>query len=358
MLLIDAHLDLAWNALQWNRDLTVPVHVLRAQEGGQSGKGRGRNTVCLPDLRRGSVAVVFATLLARAGARPVPHIEYPSVAQAYASAQGQLAYYRALTQLGETALLLTADDLEQHLRRWQQTDDRLQLPIGLVLSMEGADPILDPADLPAWYDDGVRLIGPVHYGQGRYAGGTGTDSGLTELGQRLLAGMADLGIACDVTHLSDRAFDEVLDQFDGPLLASHHNARALVPNQRQLTDDQIRRLATRDAVIGAACDAWMLQPGWQITDRSDPANPRVVLADVVDHIDHICQLTGSSRYAAIGSDLDGGFGREQSPADLDTVADLQQIGDLLRQRGYAAADIAAILSENWSRLLQRVLPTL
>jgi membrane dipeptidase len=356
MLLIDAHLDLGWNALQWNRDLTVPAAVLRAQEAGQPGKARGLNTVCLPDLRRASAAVVFATVLARAGGRPIAHIEYPTPAQAYAAAQGQLAYYRALTALGEMQPLRTAAELNAHLACWQDAGaDAASLPIGFVLAMEGADPILTPEQLPAWYADGLRILGPVHYGQGRYAGGTGTNNGLTDLGRRLLPAMQQLAIACDVTHLSDRAFDEVLDQFDGTLLASHHNARALVSNQRQLTDDQIRRLAARDAVIGVACDAWMLRPGWQITDRSDPRNPSVTLADVADHMAYICDLTGTVRHTAIGSDLDGGFGREQSPADLDTIADLQRLVDLLQQRGFSDDDVAAVFHGNWLRLLQRVL---
>jgi membrane dipeptidase len=356
MLLIDAHLDLAWNALQWNRDLTVPAAVLRAQEAGQPGKGRGLNTVCLPDLRQASAAVVFATVLARAGSRPVPHIEYATAAQAYAAAQGQLAYYRALTELGELRPLRTAAELAAHLAVWQHSNAPADLPIGFVLAMEGADPILTPEQLPAWYADGLRILGPVHYGQGRYAGGTGTDSGLTPLGRRLLPIMQQLSMACDVTHLSDRAFDEVLDTFDGTVLASHHNARALVSNQRQLSDTQIRRLAARDAVIGIACDAWMLRPGWQISDRSDPRNPTVMLGDVADHIAYLCHLTGTVRHAAIGSDLDGGFGREQSPADLDTVADLQRLIELLQQRGFSDDDIAAVFHGNWLRLLQRVLP--
>jgi membrane dipeptidase len=218
--------------------------------------------------------------------------------------------------------------------------------------MEGADPILAPGQLAEWYAAGLRLIGITHYGPGRYAGGTGTELGLTELGPPLLREMERLGILLDLTHCSDEAFWQALDHYHGPVLASHNNCRALVPHQRQFSDQQIREIITRDGVIGAALDAWMIKPDWVIGDRHDPHNPIVTLSDVADHIDHVCQLAGNSRHAAIGSDLDGGFGREQSPSDLDTIADLQQIGDLLGARGYTSDDLAAIMHGNWLRLLR------
>ena len=93
-------------------------------------------------------------------------------------------------------------------------------------------------------------------------------------------------------------------------------------------------------------DAWMLYPGW----IKGETQPEVVsLEAVVDHIDHICQLAGNSRHAAIGTDLDGGYGNEQCPHDLDTIADLQKIPELLRARGYADEDVMAIMHGNWVR---------
>jgi membrane dipeptidase len=214
--------------------------------------------------------------------------------------------------------------------------------------MEGADPILNPEQLAAWHEAGLRLLGPTHYGPGRYAGGTGTELGLTELGPPLLAEMERLGILLDLTHLSDQAFWQALEHYGGLVLASHNNCRSLVPHQRQFSDAQLKAIFERDGVIGAAFDAWMLQPGW-ITGES--SNEKVSLASVVDHIDYVCQLAGNSRHAALGTDLDGGFGREQSPHDLDTIADLQKFTGLLAQRGYSQDDIAAILHDNWLRLL-------
>src|SRR5438046_561151 len=212
--------------------------------------------------------------------------------------------------------------------------------------MEGADPVRHPEQVQAWYDAGLRIIGPAHYGVSPYAHGTGTEGGLFAQGPALLREMARVGMILDITHLSDQCFDEALDLYEGPVLASHHNCRALVPDQRQLTDAHIQRLIGRGAVIGAALDAWMLVPGW-IRGTTRPEETGVTLDTMVDHIDRVCQLAGNARHAALGTDLDGGFGREQSPMDLDTIADLQRLPDLLRRRGYGGEDITGILHGNW-----------
>jgi membrane dipeptidase len=217
--------------------------------------------------------------------------------------------------------------------------------------MESADPILTPEQLPVWQEAGLRIIGPAHYGPGRYAGGTSTELGLGFEGKQLLQEMDRLGILLDLTHLSDQGFWEAIDSFAGSVLASHNNCRALVPHQRQFDNKQIHAVISRDGVIGVAFDSWMLRPGWT---RGTKDNERVTLAHVADHVDHICQLAGNSQHAAIGSDLDGGFGREQSPSDLDTIADLQHLPEILSKRGYSDVDIAAILHGNWLRLLRKV----
>lgn len=352
MLVIDAHLDLSWNALQWNRDLLESVNTIRVKEGRMAGKGRAQNTVALPEMRRGRVAVSFATMLARSTGQTAPHIDYGSQAQAYGVAQGQLAYYRALESDDHVRVLEDSASLGRHIAAWERWEDGGAdpwdtPPLGFVISMEGADPIRDPAQLEAWWEAGLRLLGPTHYGPGRYAGGTGTELGLTDLGKPLLQEMSRLGLLLDLTHLSDEAFWEAASIYDGLVLASHNNCRALVPHQRQFSDEQLKLIFERDGVVGAAFDIWMLQPGFV----RGASNEAVFIDDVVDHIDHVCQLAGNSRHAAIGTDLDGGFGREQSPCDLDTIVDLQRLPGKLAARGYAAADIKNIMYGNWLRLL-------
>ena len=352
MLIIDSHLDLAWNAIQWNRNLQQSVYTIRTQESGLSGAGRGQGTVSLPEMRNGHVALCFATLLARSTGHLVPNLDYSSPLQAYAAAQGQLAYYRALSESGEVRLIKNLTELNNHILEWEQWESDIQKtqpPPGLIISMESADPILKPEQLPAWKEAGVRIIGPAHYGAGRYAGGTSTELGLTTDGIILLQEMARHGISLDLTHLSDKAFWQALEHFEGHVLASHNNCRALVSHQRQFHDRQIQAIIDRHGVIGAAFDNWMIRPAWV---RGSKENELVVIEHVVDHIDHICQLAGSAKHAAIGSDLDGGFGREQSPSDLDTIADLQKLVDILTRRGYSMEDVSLIMHRNWLRLLR------
>jgi membrane dipeptidase len=356
MIVFDAHLDLAWNAIDWNRDLRLPVSEIRKLEAaaGMTDKGRACNTVSFPELRRGKVTVFIATLLARLlriGAMPAIQ-RYSSMPAAYAAAYGQLAYYRALEQQGLLRWIKDWPTLESHVRAWQQPGADAHEPLGFILSMEGADPVLSPDQVQEWYDAGLRIIGPAHYGVSPYAHGTGTEGGLFAEGPALLREMERVGIILDVTHLSDQCFDEAMEIYGGPVLASHHNCRALVPDQRQLTDDQIQRLIARGGVIGTALDDWMLVPGW-VRGNTTPEEARVTLATAVDHIDRICQLAGNADHAAIGTDLDGGFGREQSPCDLDTIADLQRVPDLLRQRGYGEKAVEGILYGNWLRFFRR-----
>lgn len=343
--LVDAHLDLAWNALQWNRDLREPVHVLRVREATLEGPGRGRNTVALPELREGQIRLVFATLLARSSGTPRPHVDFDSFEQANAVALGQLAYYQALQRSGHVALLGDRATLDAHVK----SIDEGTGPLGVVIAMEGADPILDPDDVGVWAEAGLRLVGLAHYGPGRYAGGTGTSEGLTDAGRALLPRLAEAGIALDLTHLSDTAFWEAIDAFDGPIHVSHGNARALVGHQRQLSDEQIRAVVRRGGVIGAALDVWMLEPGWvKRSSRRDG----IGLERVCDHIAHVCELAGGTQHAGLGSDLDGGFGTEQSPEGLETVADLARIGPLLSQRGFGPSDVQNVLHGNWLRWLR------
>jgi membrane dipeptidase len=346
MLIIDAHLDLSWNAIQNNRNLLDSVHTIRARE-------RMQNTVALPEMRKGRVALSVATLFGRCTGHAVPDSDFGSTTQAYGATQGQLAYYRALEHEGHIRMITDRTGLDSHWtawEAWEADEDGDQPPLGFLLSMEGVDSIFDASHLEAWHQDGLRLLGLTHYGPGRYAGGTGVEAGLTDLAPPLLKEMDRLGILLDLTHCSDRSFWGALDHYSGLVLASHNNCRALVPHQRQFDDDQLRAIIERGGVIGSSFDCWMLYPGWRV---ENPGNSVVSLNTVVDHMDHICQLAGNAQHVAIGSDLDGGFGWEQSPHDLDTIADEQKFTSLLADRGYSTADIADILHSNWLRLLRQ-----
>jgi membrane dipeptidase len=256
-----------------------------------------------------------------------------------------------MEQQGRLKMLRTRGELEAHRRAYRA--DPANTPLGVILSMEGADPVVEPAQLSYWWEQGLRAIGPAHYGRGQYAYGTGVDGPIGERGAALLREMRRVGIILDVTHLSDISFWEAVKVYDGPLLASHHNCRALVPGDRQLTDEQIKLVISRGGVIGAALDAWMLYPNWQ----RGVTQPEVVgLTAVADHVDHVCQLAGNARHAALGTDLDGGFGFEQTPRDLRRYRDLQGLGDILTSRGYSDADVDAIFHGNWLRFFSEQLP--
>jgi len=355
MLIFDAHLDLSMNAMQWNRDLTLSVADIRRREQNMTDrKDRGRGTVSLPEMRQGKVGLCVATLIGRCSPGPQPLAQLATYATpeiAWAATQGQLAWYREMEQAGEMAQIVDVRGLDRHVALWQE-DPPPDAPVGYVLSLEGADSILTPAHLERSYEQGLRAIGLSHYGPGRYAGGTGDDSPLNPQGRELLAEMERLGVILDATHLCDESFWEALEAFGGPVWASHNNCRALVPGVRQFSDEQLRALIDRGGVIGAALDAWMLVPNWE-RGKTTPQETGVSLSHVVDHVDHVCQLAGGARHAAIGTDLDGGYGREQSPADLDTIADLARIAALLTERGYGDDDVRAIMHGNWIGFLRR-----
>ncbi|MEM2904954.1 MAG: membrane dipeptidase [Candidatus Bathyarchaeia archaeon] len=349
MLLIDGHLDLAMNAVEWNRDLKRSVHEIRRDEAGMQQKGRAMNTVALPEMRQGEVCTCLATLIARV--RSPTADGYRSKEIAYGVAQGQLAYYRILEAQGLIRVIQDRETLEAHVEEWRTSPNSARL--GFILSMEGADPVMGPEQLESWWRDGLRVLSLTHYGENEYAHGTGSNGGLNPLGRELLAKMDSLGMVLDVTHLSEESFWDALDAFKGAVLASHNNCRALVPGDRQFTDEQVEALIDRDAVIGVALDAWMLYPGWV---RGVTPNTVVSLEAVAEHIDHVCRLAGNSQHAAIGSDLDGGYGKEQCPHDLDTIMDLQKVPGLLRRRGYTDEEIANVMHANWLRLLKKALP--
>jgi len=331
MIVIDGHLHVAWEMLRWNRDVTKGVIATRQSEAGMAGKGRGRGTIGLPEMRRGQVAVCFGLICTATdpGGKSLGQYRTPEATWAYA--QAELACYTVLQEQG-----LAPGDTHP--------------PLGFVLALEGCDPILSPGQLDQWWEDGLRVASLSHYGMGRYAAGTGPSGGVTPMGQELLKGMERLHIVLDTAHLSEQAFWEAVDLFHGPIAFTHGGTRALVPMWRTLSDEQLGVLIERGGVIGISMDNWQITKGW-INGQSTPDS--VSLEDVVDHIDHICQLAGNADHAAIGTDLGGGFGTEQCPRDLDSIADLQKVPSILRQRGYSEEDVGKIMHGNWMRLLKQ-----
>lgn len=352
MFTIDAHLDLSMNAMEWNRDYRKSIDEIRAREAGMNDKpDRGKGVVCFPELRKGNIGLVVATQIARYVAPDNNLPGWHSPEQAWAQTQGQLAWYKSMEEAGELVQITNLDQLNRHITRWTSNDSSFEKPIGYILSLEGADSIVTIKHLERAWQYGLRAVGPGHYGPGRYAQGTNATGGIGAAGRELLKEMEKLNIILDATHLCDDSFWEALNHFNGPIWASHNNCRSLVDHNRQFSDSQIKELIARGAVIGGVMDTWMMVPGW-IKNVSTPEGMLCNLEKLIDHMDHICQLAGNALHIGIGSDLDGAFGKEQSPSDIDTIADLQKIPELLARRGYSSGDIENVMHGNWLRFLR------
>jgi len=356
--LFDAHLDISWNALSFDRDQTWPIEKIREHEKHRPGKARSRNTVSLPEMRRADIGLCLATVLARARPAFKPteeplrtDIDYINQECACATAHGQLCYYQLMEQQGHMRMIRDSKTLTATFDQWKK--DPANTPIGFILSMEGADPIVNPKQAEYWWNLGLRTVCLAHYGPSAYAMGTGGDGPITDIAKPLLKEFDRLGMILDLVHTADTAIAQAMDIFGGPVFVSHGNARALVPGDRQISDDQIKAIAKRGGVLGVVLDAWMLFPDWA---KGKTTNDCVTLETVANHIDYICQLTGSCNHVGIGSDLDGGYGTEQCPHDLNTIYDMHKVAPMLTKRGYKDADIDLIWHGNWMRFFADALP--
>ena len=352
--LIDGHLDLSMNAMEWNRDLRLPISELNNRESGLDDKpDRGKATVTFEELRKGNIGLVVATQIARYVKPDSPLPGWFSPEQAWAQTQGQLAWYKAMEADGQLTMIQNKEDLDAHLANWNSSENDNK-PIGYILSLEGADSMVDLSYVEKAYAYGLRAIGPAHYGPGRYANGTDSSGELNKEGIALLQEMDRLNMILDATHLNDDAFWDALNRYKGNIWASHNNCRTFVDHNRQFSDDMIKALIERDAVIGVALDAWMMVPNW-IRGTSTPQSTNCNMEIMANNIDHICQLAGNTNHVAVGSDLDGAFGREQCPYDLETIADIQKIFPILKSRGYKPEDIEKIANGNWLRFMRKAL---
>jgi len=354
-LIVDVHLDMSMNALEWNRDLRESVHEINRREEGMTDKpDRGRATTSFPELRKGNVGLVVATQIGRYVAPDNPLPGWHSPEQAWAQTQGQLAWYKAMEEDGHMTMIRNKEELDAHLNMWNDGQPNDHKPIGYVLSIEGADSFVSVEHVERAYNYGLRAVGPAHYGPGRYANGTDSSGKLNAMGRDLLDRMDRLGMILDVTHLNDEAFWDALDLYKGAVWASHNNCRKFVDHNRQFSDEMIRALIERDAVIGVALDAWMMVPNW-VRGKSTPEGMNCTMEIMANNMDHICQLAGNTKHAGIGSDLDGAFGTEQCPCDLKTIADLQKVPDLLKNKGYSDEDIENIMSANFINFMRKAL---
>ena len=351
-LIIDGHLDLSMNAMEWNRDLRMPIEEIRALEKGLTDKpDRGLSTVCFPEMRKGNIKLCIATLIARYAKPSHPLGGWRSPEQAWSMAQSQLSWYREMERQGEMKQVRNSEDLKIALNAQKDSEAN---DIHYLLSLEGADSIVTMDHLAQLRAEGLIAVGPAHYGPGTYSYGTDSDGPIGEKGKLLLKTMDELDMVLDVTHLSDTSFWEALEVFQGPIWASHSNCRSIVNHNRQFTDDQIKVIIERGGIIGLPLDAWMMVPGW-IRGESHPNNTSVTLEHMMDHLLHICDITGNVDHVAIGTDLDGGFGREQCPSDVQTIADLQTLNEILHSRGFDDESIQKVLNKNWLIKFEEVL---
>jgi len=367
MLIIDGDYPMCFGAMDLNRDLTLPLaHVRAAQADRFAAESCPDNETMasLPEMRKACIAVAVVKVAARIHQLGNPLWGFRSSHTAYAAARGQLEYYRILETTGEARILGSSQNFKDHLKTWSEATQTEKLPVGFILGMEGADPILWPEQVQEWWTLGIRVISLSHYGVSTYCHGTGTgvSGGLFPSAKPLLQEMESLGMILDVTHASDESIRQSLEIFPGPILASHQNCRALVPGERQFPDDLLKVVIQRGGVIGVSMDSWMLyKPGLDWGAKIPPRRsvfPReaVTLEDLVDHIDHICKLAGNSLHAAIGGDTDGQGGSGGAPLGIDTVADYPKVADVMSRRGYSIEDVENVMYRNWQRFFGKWLP--
>jgi membrane dipeptidase len=359
---IDAHEDIAYNALTFGRDYTRSAEEIRVMEAEGPNPGRaGQALLGWPNYQRGQVALIFGTLFLA----PKRYQGGPWESQCYVNTEdagrlyrGQIDFYRRLADQSpdQFRLVLTRQDLTDVLKPWEKSKAEYPQsthPTGIFLSMEGAEGIRHPDELEEYWELGLRAVGPVWAGT-RFCGGMYEPGGFSREGYQLLEVMGDLGYILDLAHMTEQSALQALDSYPGTVIASHVNARALLkgfPGERHFTDTTIRKLAERGGVMGVLPFNMFLLPGWKISDDRQ----LVTLEHVAAHIDYVCQLTGSAEHVAIGTDFDGGFGWPSVPLEINTIADLPKLENLLGQRGYSVQDIHAILHGNWQKILERSL---
>ncbi len=360
-ILIDAHQDIAFNALTFNRDICKSAFEIRRLETGTEipVRNEGEATVGWPEYQAGKVAVIFATIWnppAKYSSGAWDTLSFRTPKEASRLAHQQFAYYHRLVDEhpDKFSLILNQGGLRRVLTTWQKTDEGKSNPVGLLLHMEGAEGLQSMSELEEFYELGLRQVGPVWAGM-RYCGGSKEIRPFDKEGYELLDTLASLNMPMDISHMSESAALTALDHFKGPVLASHSNARALLkgrPPERHLSDQTIRLLFEREGVVGIVPYNKFLSPVWDL--KSSPGT--VTILHIIDQIDYYCQMAGNSTHVGIGSDLDGGFGYPNIPMEFSTIQDFPKLAPALKERGYNDNDIENIFWKNWNKHLETMLP--
>jgi membrane dipeptidase len=338
--MVDSHQDIAWN-VGLGRDFFETAASWRARV--NDGAKYGERLVSLPDLLASPVRVVIGTIFVlptrAASMFEATTPTYSTDAEARLLGLDQLDFYDRLSAEDDRVVLIrTLADLETHISNLELGIRQL----GIIASMEGADPIVHPSELSEWVEKGLRLIGPA-WKSTRYCGGTGEPGPLTPLGYELLAEMEKQGVILDLSHMAEESFYNSLDAFHGPVIASHSNCRHYVNTDRQLSDDMIKRLVERDGVIGTVLyNRFLTEDGLNVS-----------LDDVIRHMSRIAEIAGHTRACAIGSDWDGGYGAEAIPAPLTGLNDLPLLAEALLKHGFSEEDVKGIFNGNWVRALKK-----
>ena len=334
MLIVDAHLDLSYNALR-GRDVLAAAEKQETDE-------QGIPTVGLPDLRRGGVGLICGTIFCSPEEKEEGIPGYRTAEEAHAEGQRHLDWYAARCDEGYFRIVKSAGDLPEVAPPKDQ-------PLPTILLLEGADPITEPGEAGWWFDKGVRIVG-LAWHRTRYAGGTRAPGPLTDDGVKLAQALDRVGMIHDLSHLAEESYWQLLDQTEGPVMASHSNCQSIVPTDRQLSDRMIRAAAGRGGVIGMNLYHKFLLPPDEFGKRASN------LADVVLHIRHICDVLGDASHIGLGTDMDGGFGRNEIPEEIKTSADLPRLADALAEANYSDQDVHGILGGNWIEFFRRSLP--
>ncbi len=356
MILVDSHLDVAFNHFCFGRDPRDSAFATREREGEKANEAwRGACMVGLPELVSARVAIIFSTIFlapdtVSIGSGNAEAVSYGSPEEAERLGELQLEFYRQLVEDARSGfrILGSTADLNTTLDEWVEGATGR---VGMIPLLEGADPIRSPHDVPSWFARGIRIVG-LAWRRTRYAGGTGEPGPLTSEGRELVEALDAARMILDLSHAAEESFFEALDIHEGPVIASHSNPRALCPGDRQLSDAMIRAISTRGGVVGIMPFNRQLVPDW-----ADSGRPAVPMSRVADAIRHVVDVTGTHEAVAIGSDFDGGFGAEAAPTGIDTIADLPRLADPLSDVGFDDDKIRGILGGNWIRFLRRSLPS-